>query len=366
MGERKIENSECIALLVMIMFNHIILNITKTIITYTGSSSLLNILFISVIALIIVSFTTFILKKFPTYDILDISHYIGGNFFKSIIGLIFICYFTFFTTILLNIFASCLQVIFFPLTNLAYICFAFIAIAIFCTTRKNNAIFKSTLLILPILIFSLIFLFIANIRFYTIDKIYPLLGNGINQTFLSGICNLFAFQGLAYIYFLPSQLKNPSELRKISTTAIIFSSVILLVSISIILFMFSGFVDSDEMMTLYSAAKHIKLGSFFQRLDSIFVLLWIIAFICYLCINLKFISNISQKIFNIKNDSIFIWIFSIIILICSLIPKNYAVSTFLSNIVYKYSFFIIVIGIGLAILLFAIIKQKVRRWFFEK
>ena len=52
MDNTKIGNREAIALLVTITFNHIILNITKTIIDTTASASLLNLLYIGIIAVI--------------------------------------------------------------------------------------------------------------------------------------------------------------------------------------------------------------------------------------------------------------------------------------------------------------------------
>ena len=174
---------------------------------------------------------------------------------------------------------------------------------------------------------------------------------------------MFAFQALAYIYFMPPMLKNPEQIKKISITAIVFSCIFLLISIAIILFMFSGFVETDELMPLYSATKYIEFGSFFRRLDSIYLLIWIITFISYLSITLKFSSNILKKLTNSKNELLFIFSLAVCILFISLWPKSYAISTYYSNIVYKYAFFILVIEISFLVLLSATIKKAVRRWF---
>ena len=52
MDNTKIENKEAIALLLTITFNHIILNVTKSIIDVTASASLLNILYIGILSII--------------------------------------------------------------------------------------------------------------------------------------------------------------------------------------------------------------------------------------------------------------------------------------------------------------------------
>ena len=96
MDNTKIGNKETIALLVTITFNHIIMNITKSIIDTTLSASLLNILYVGIIAIIFTCTICYFLNKFPTCDLIDISGFLGGNFLKWVIGLLYIAYFIFF------------------------------------------------------------------------------------------------------------------------------------------------------------------------------------------------------------------------------------------------------------------------------
>ena len=363
MDSTRIGNKEAVALLVTITFNHIILNITKTIIDSTGSASLLNILYVGIITIIFSCMVCYFLNKFPTYDLIDISNYLGGNVLKWIIGLLYIAYFIFFSGILLHIFSSCLQIIYFPLTKVFYIILLFIISTVIACNFKYNAIYRSTFIIFPFIIISTLFLFFSDTQFFQVEKIYPIFGKGLYTTFLSGISNMFAFQALAYIYFMPPLLKEPNKIKKITVNAITLSCIFLLVSLAIILFMFNGFVDTDELMPLYSAVKYIEFGSFFQKMDSLFLLIWIISFVSYLSITLKFSSNILKKLTNCENGVVFTYLLAIALLFASVWPKNYVVSTYFANIVYKYSFFILVIGLSFFILLFSSIKQKVRKWF---
>lgn len=363
MDNTKIGNKEAIALLVTITFNHIIMNVTKTIMNTTASASLLNILYVGIISIIFTCIICYFLNKFPTFDLIDISNYLGGNLLKWIIGLLYVAYFIFFAGILLHMFSSCLQIIYFPLTKLFYIILVFIIATFVACSMKHNAIYRSTLIIFPLLIISTLFLFFSDIQFFEVEKMYPILGNGFFTTFFAGMTNMFAFQALAYIYFIPPMLKEPNKVKRIATTSIILSCIFLLISLAIILFMFDGFVETDELMPLYSAVKYIEYGSFFQKMDSLFVLIWIMAFISFLSITLKFSTNILKKLTNSNNGSFFTFILAIALFICSIWPKNYAVSTFFSDSAYKYAFFILIVGITFLVLLCSTIKQKVRGWF---
>lgn len=363
MDNTKMGSKEAIALLVTIAFNHIIINMTKDIIDLTASASLLNILYIGIIAIIFTSIICYFLNKFPTFDLVDISNYLGGKFLKWVIGLLFIAYFIFFAGNLLHMFSTCLQIIYFPYTKQFYIALFFIISGICACIMRHNAIYRSTLIIFPFIVISTLFLFLSDIQFFNVEKMYPIFGNGIYTTFFTGITNMFAFQGLAYIFFTPPLLKEPAKIKKVAITSVILSCIFLLICVATVLFIFTGFVDTDELLPLFSAVKYIEFGSFFQKLDSIFVLIWILSFASYLGITIKFSSSILRKLTNFQDDSIFIFVVGILLFIASIWQKNYVISTFLANTVHKYVFFCLVVGISLLILISATFKKKIMRWF---
>lgn len=363
MDNTKIGNKEIIALLVTITFNHTILNVTKTIVDTTTSASLLNILYIGIIAIIFTCMICYFLNKFPTFDLLDISNYLGGKVLKWIIGILYIAYFIFFAGILLHMFASALQIIYFPQTKIFYIILLFIIGAFIACNLKYNALYRVAVIIFPLIVVSTLFLFFSDMQYFEFEKMYPIFGDGLFTTFVSGITNIFAFQCLTYIYFLPPKLREPNKLKNVVVTAICLSCILLLICVAIILFMFNGFIETDELMPLYSAVKYIEFGSFFRNMDSLFVLIWIISFVSYMTINLKISSNIFKKLTNIKNNYVLTTISAIALLLCSIWPKNYPTSVNLANNTYKYTFIILTLIVSFLILLLATMKQKIMRWF---
>lgn len=361
MGNTRIGKLEAIAFFITIMSNHVILIISKSIISSTNSSALINAIYVSSIALILSYIIYILLNKFPTFDILDISNFLGGKTFKYIIGFLFLTYFIFFSATLLKNFVYCLQIIYYPNTNTFSILLLFFVCAFFVCNLKYNALYRSNLLTIPLVILSILILFLGNLEDFSFENIFPILGNGINETFLYGISNLFTFQGLLYLLFLPPHLKDCTELKKISIISILFSAIYLITSIATILFLFNTEVTSTLLMPLYSAVRYIEFGTFFQRLDSVFILIWIISFISYLTLSINICSNIFKKTAKIQSTKASIILVCFLMLIVTFLSYSYGISTFLLNIVYKYSFFII-LGISLIVLLssyiFKISKTK--------
>ena len=77
MNYSKIGTIEGICLIVIIIFNHIVLNLPQSITDSCGSSSVLNVLYISFFMFLLVLLIIRLFKNFQTQDILDIAEYLG-------------------------------------------------------------------------------------------------------------------------------------------------------------------------------------------------------------------------------------------------------------------------------------------------
>ena len=358
MYKTKLGTVEAVTLILSFVVAHTVLSLPKTLVDTTKSSTLLNIIFITILAMIFVYFVCYLFKKFPGMDIIDISEFLGGKVLKNIVGFIFILYFVISACIFLRNFAECLEIVYYPSTDIIFIILFFIISVPITAKLSFNASLRANLIIVPLVLLSIVFLFFANIRYFSSQRIFPILGNGFSETFISGITNIYSFSGIALVYFLPPLLKEPSKLRKLSITGIIISSIYLIFVVSLILFMFPVFVNLDEVLPLYTIATYVEFGSFFQRLESVFLLIWLISFACYLSVIANFSFLIFKKITAIKEEKAIIYPFAIAALGISLLPKNYAISKMYETKIYPYIMIGIVFFLSFSLLLIAYIKKR--------
>lgn len=357
MLKSKIGTFESIFIILSVVIANSILTLPRILINKTNSATLLNVLVITFIAIFIGLLINKLLKKFPSCDILDVSEFIGGNKLKNLIGIIFISYFIFSSSILLRNLCEGLETVYFQMTDIIFIILLFIIGICITNHLRFNGSIKASSVILPIAFISIIIIFFANFKNFYPQKIFPILGNGFLNTFIFGLTNLSAFQGILFIYLLPPLLKEPEKFKKVTLISITLTGIYIFLCISIILLMFPAFYSTNEIMPLYLATRYISLGSFLQRLESIFMLVWIMSFLGYLSITCKFCVNIFQKITKIKNAKSIINIFGLLILGLSLIPKNLSISNFLETNIINNLSLIIYIAIGLGILIIANIKN---------
>lgn len=357
MSETKIGKFEAIALIVSILVNHLILNLPKGFIASTGSASSLNILFVTIIALLFTLLIVKLLHKFPNLDILDISKFLGGNLLKNMIGILFLLYFLFFSSTFLRNFSEDLKIIYLQQKPLIFILAIFTLAIIIVNKLGFKSMCKSNLIFMPLVLCSIFIIFIANAQNFTPQGLLPVLGYGIIPTFFSGISNLFAFSGIAFLYFLPPKVES-KDFKKIAIISVIISGTFLLLSITSLLFLFPIIENTEDVMSLYIASRHISFGRFFQRLDAFFLLTWIISIVSYLSIVLSLSIHIFKKLTHIEHETSMVYCFGFLMFCISLIPSSFAQLDFLENTLFKYMVLGIVFVISFIVLLLAYIKYK--------
>ena len=365
MKPEKIGYVEAIALITIVMINKIILNTPKDIIAKTGPASCLNVIYISIIAIIIAIVIYKLFKKFPNHDILDISNFLGGKTLKFIIGAAYILLLIILTASIIKSLSETLRTIYFRNSPILYITLFFIVTSIICNRYSIKVIAKANLIIAPIIFLSIIIILASSIRHFMPQRIFPVLGYGVNQTFFSGLTNIFSFSGLLYLLFLPPLLDKPDKFKRMSVIAITISSVYLLLSVACLLLSLSFTMHSDESFSLYVLTRNLVYGRFIQRVDAIFILVWIIAILSYINIPISLCIYIFKKLTNISDTNSFNYSINLLILALCIIPVEYAIFIkVLAPIVQNY-FFVLFFAVSLPILILAnlklIIVKKIRK-----
>lgn len=358
MSVEKIGKIEAISLVLLIVINELVLNVPSMVILPVGTGSTLNILFVSALAIFFTIIICKLFKPFTGKDILEISEYVGGKSLKIIIGILFILFFILISSLSVRYLANSLKIVYFNNSPLIFILLFFLFPALFINKYGLKTISGVNLIFIPILIISLVFLLIFSYNNFTIERIFPILGKGFKETFITGASNLFAFTGLAYLYFIPPLLKNSKDFKSISIFSVIISSLCLIFSVISLVMTFPAVTTTDELLSIYLLTRLLEFGQFLERLDAVFILIWIVALISFLGLTFFYILKIFKSLTKIEDSKSLNLPLGLIILGNCLILKNIATIKFFSRFVYKYSTLVLVFGVGLIVLICGNIKYK--------
>lgn len=353
----KIGFMEALSILMIVVFAHLILLLPKIIIEDQGTGSIVNIIYVTLLALFVVFILNLLYKKFKGMDILDISGFLFGNKFKFVIGLIYIFHSIFVASLLLRNTAENLKTTYFQNTPTPYIAFFMLVGVAYLNRFSLKTIIKCNLIIIPLIAISFITLFVLSFDNFVFERVFPILGNGAENIFLKGSSNIFCFGNIFFLLLLMPYLKDFNQFKKLSYTSIILSGFFIFITILGILLVFPLNVASTSNIPLYMQTRTLTFGKLLQRLDALFILIWDLNILSYLSIVIGFVVSIFKKITNIQTGKTISYSFVAILLGASLIYKNIIETRLLDSDWYKNFTLILVFGMGFLILLLANIKK---------
>ena len=111
MDNSRISVPEAISIVLIVLVAHTLVSLPKSLLNVTGSATIINLLYVGIILFFIVFFIVKLYRYFAGQDIIDISNFLGGPVFQKIVGIIFILYFVFSSSILLRNFCECLKIV---------------------------------------------------------------------------------------------------------------------------------------------------------------------------------------------------------------------------------------------------------------
>lgn len=306
-----------------------------------------------------------------------------GKWFKIFMGIIYIFIFLGVIGLVLRDFSEKLKITFLPQTPLIIIMLFFIIGSIYANKLGIGAIAKANVLIVILLLLGIFVTFTGVIKMMDIDRIFPILGNGIRETFMMNFTNLYAFTGIGYLYFIKPFLNKRESINKIAFTGTIISAVYLFICILAFILVLPTKIIADSSFSIYFISRMVSIGNFLERIESVFIFSWILATLSYISISLFFALNIFEDISgeclrrnskivtdskyrekgvitNIKSSDVSRYCFGLIVLGLALIPKNFEQIHYLSNI-FQIIVVLVVFVLSFGVVFLANIKQRKRR-----
>lgn len=334
----KISTIEAIALVLVVSLNRLILYLPQNILLSNGSSSVLNVIYISIIVIFLTLFFLKLYKYFTSYDIFDVSEFLGGKMLKNIISIFVIIYIVFISASLIREFCEVVHILYYKNSPVVFIVVAFITVAGIANIISEHSTIRVNYFLCFLMIFSLLICFALAVPNMTYQRIFPIWGNGLKNTFLNSLSNVFSFNGIMVLYLIPSMLQNSSykNFKNIALISIIITSVLLILSTLCLLFSFSFTTSIENISPLYLLISNNQFGEYFQHPESLFILAWILSFMAYLNITFMFILKILKKLTGVKNSKPFVFPICIIVFVLAILPKSLMEIRNLNILISKY------------------------------
>ncbi len=360
MNYTKLGNFEAICFIVILFINHIVLNLPQMILDNSGTSSILNCIYIFILALIFTLLIVKLLKNFTGLDIIDISEYLGGKVLKILVGLLCIVYLVMEAAFLTRMFSKNLLLLYFNNYPISFFLFVFLFIGVVANFIGRKSIIKTNTIITPLALISIALTFIFVIDLFKFEHSLPLFSNGADKIFLYGASNVFAFNGLFFLFFISPLLNKKEDTPKVAFISVLICGILLILAIATLIFAFSDIYYISRLSPIYFIIVNSKLSGFLERPELIFIFIWALALMSFISIAIMFCINIFRKIANMeeKNSKSLSIMFSCFIFVAAIIIDNVFQLEKIANAFYKYGTIALVFVVFTIILIAANIKKK--------
>lgn len=316
MQNAKISALECIVTLGCVaVIPSILTGPTFTIQTF-GTASLAHIVYIILLSAILFSLFFGLFFKFKGMDFIDISECAGGKFLKYFSGITIIIYLMLTIILALSEFTENIRNIIFENAPTEYFYILFFVGVLISVSIGIRGIFRASTLIAPLIILGIFFIFFSLYGDIDITNYTPIFGNGVKEFFIPGSFRIEMFESIFLILLMGPQIKN---IKKATIGSFILISVCTLI-IAILLFGIFPYPSSlENYFPLFELNRLISFGRFVQRVESIYILIWLIAMYIYISLGTSYVAQTFSKLYNLKYTNRIIPLFCILVFLRSFI-----------------------------------------------
>lgn len=330
-------------------YKTIIINaiVVKMLVTYphslivnSGNAAWLNVLYCTLIAVILFGVVRFVYTSRDT--VIELSQKIGGVPLRIITGLIVFVVMGVNIFVLIREFPEMIRLVLLQRTYVDYIGLVFVITLILGAWCGIEAIGRVHGLLIPIAGGMFVIFLITLIPSFEFDNLMPILGKGASNIFLKGISSLSIFADLLLLNMLIPHVKNLQDYKKAGTQSIIVGGICAILILLAYGMSYAYPVTEKFVAPVYQLERLIYLSNFFSRFEAVFQFVWSIAIMLYGCIYLAVLAEVWSTTFRLKYSKPLILPIAAIMVSVSPYPINFTdisiIETIINNWLYIPAF----------------------------
>jgi spore germination protein (amino acid permease) len=336
----------------------IFLNFPRVMAESAATAGWLLTIYVSIISIILLAIILKLYRPFDGKDLIDIGEYVAGKTGRIIVGLVLIAHFGFIVTVILREFSEDVKIISFSLSPLSFISFFFLIGMVIGAYFGIEAIVRFSAIVVPIIAVAFLLIIIGVLGHADFSGIFPVLGNGPYELFIKGLQKISIFSGMIVLFMLSPFLKTFENYKKSGYWGAALSAVFLTLGALFYQLVYSYPTSMENFLPFYQLARLVRVGRFFERGESVFLIAWVISAFIYLSSGLFFIVYFFKKVFKLEYHRPIILPFAILIFNLSFLPPNLVSAIELESKVFRNIAWVVTFGMTIVLLLLARLKKK--------
>jgi spore germination protein KB len=288
----------------------------------TGTAGWYQTLISAATAMIGFAVICLLLKRYPNKDIIAVFHMVLGRPVGFVCSGLLALWLLFTAAFGIREFADVMKVYALPLSPPSYIIAIFIATALILNLLGLESLARFSRLLAPVLLLFFITVLALGMQNYDFHNIFPIWGYGLGNTVLQGITGCSEYGEIVVLAIFAGSLQGIRHLRKAGYLSIAISGIVTAGGLLAFIMTFPYYLASETAAPMYQLATLIDFGRFLQRIDPIFLFVWIITAFISRSILFYAFASVYCKMFRIQDIRPVLTASAIILFALAMIPQD--------------------------------------------
>lgn len=273
-GQGRFGPSEAVALLAITMSARIFLPYPRYLIELGGSAAWLTPVGGLLVALLGVVVMGRLLALSPGKNIIGITEDVLGPYLGMAVNIIYVAFFLLVAMNFTREFSEAMISAALPQTPISVISLGILAVSLLGAYLGIEAMARSALLTYPFIVFGIAVLLASLYPHWNMHNFFPVLGNGPYNVFALGTFSTAAVTEIILAGVLVQFMGGHRHFLKIGFNMVLLSFGLLILLLVVSNLTFNWSVAQEFTIPFHRLARVVYLGRFFQRIESIYVIIW--------------------------------------------------------------------------------------------
>lgn len=317
-----IEKNEFVYLIATIIGLNAMLTFPRHMVNLAGTAGWILSLIVILFSFLGIVVLCKLYKPFEGKDILDIANLAGGKKLEFIIGILILSQILYGGVVVAREFGESLNIISLPNSPVGFVIFLLMFGSGIVACLGLKTISRLASMVAKIIIVGIILILLGVIYKFKVVNLFPILGNAEGLSIQNGIVGMSWFSGILAFFLLMPFLKDKKDSKKVAYRIVELSGLPMFLVTLVYQGVFSYPCNKKQMFPLYALSRSIKQSSKVERIEAIFLIIWVLSALTFITIATILIAYLLKKLFKLRYDKPIILSSLVIIFSCSLMYKN--------------------------------------------
>ncbi|MGI6092827.1 MAG: GerAB/ArcD/ProY family transporter [Veillonellaceae bacterium] len=245
-----------------------------------------------------------------------------------------------------------------PKAEFSVIILVYLGVAAVLCYAGLEAMVRANYIITPFSILALVLVLLLLAPYYNIYNLAPWQGTGLEKVIPSAFLVAGAQAGVLALIILAPNFQKLSSIKIAAVFGIGLSSMLKSATVLVFTLVFGVGAAQEKVLPFFEMARLVYLSRYIQRIESLFIVLWVIAGVLAIAINLYIGLYLITRLLNLPTLRPLIPIASILLAQAAMLPPDIATIIVLDGILITTYFNIGLYIIPSILIIAALLKKR--------